>query len=71
MLVITRWFSWLDGVIHHKKYFDYYPTMMETVQNDFEDTAGVRELVELSSNEKNYKAITLFIDLWWKNYKIF
>jgi len=67
--VITHSFSWLETVIHHKKYFDHYSTMMKTIQNDFGDAAGVSELLQLLINVDNYKAMEW--QLWWKNYKIF
>ena len=52
--VITRWSSWLEAVIYHKEYFEYYPTMMKIFQNDFGDAVGVGELL---SNEENYKTV--------------
>ena len=56
MPVIIRWFSLLEAVIHYKKYFDHYPTMMKTVQNDLGDAASVGELLQLINVEK-YKAM--------------
>jgi len=71
MPVITRWFSWLEAVIHHKEYFNYYPTIVMTVQNDLLDAAGVGELVEIHSNEKLIKQWNgSYIDLWVYGKKI-
>jgi len=57
MPVITRWFSRLEGVIHYKEYFDHYPTIMKTIQNDFGDAAGVDEVLQLLINVEKYKAM--------------
>jgi len=57
MSVITRWFSRLEAVIHHKEYFDHYLTMMKTIQNDFGDAAGAGELLQLLINVEKYKAM--------------
>lgn len=45
--VLTRWCSWLEAVAQHSTYFSHYQAMLTTVKEDFGDTAGVGELMEM------------------------
>jgi len=55
MPVTTRWFSKIKTVFHYKEYFDHYPTMMKTIQNDYGDADGVGQLLQLFINVEKYK----------------
>ena len=59
--VITRWYSWLEAVVHYHKYFKHYPEMMHKVQEEFGDGAGVAHIIKMLDEDARFKELDITI----------
>jgi len=54
-------YSWLEAVIQHVGYFQYYQTMMKSVQTTYNNTAGVESLVYILTDDERREELDMLI----------
>ena len=57
--VLRRWYSWLEAVAHHHKYFKYYKDMMHAIEEEFGDAAGVTDIINMLDNDNRFTELDI------------
>ena len=50
--VLMRCYSWLEAIVHHRKYFKYYKDMMHAIDEEFGDAAGINDVINMLDDDR-------------------